>query len=124
MIFDKLLCNACNVDFPTCEDVIDLGADFGNAAAPHASYAVELENAATADVTVKVTCGDTATGTGTDLATVVVPAGSQIGSVPLGVIPKRYVAASVSESANGSATGKYTCGILWGVTSPVGVGLN
>ncbi len=122
MTFDQQALNADNVAYAagSLPDVIDLGGEFSLAVNPGANYAVKLSAAATAAVTVTVQAAtDSAMTSPKTVATFVIPIGAKYGYVPLGLIPARYLGATVA----GVFVGNITAGIVNGVQAPIGMGL-
>ena len=121
MKYDVQAANAIAADYAAGDlpKIIDTGASFSNTIYPNAQYGVSLDGLATADVTVTVSAGNNTDGTGKEeLFKVTVKEGSRLGYAPIPTIPGRYA------SAAGEYSGKITAGIVYGVASPMGVGLN
>ena len=116
MKYDVQAANAIAADYAAGDlpKIIDTGASFSNTIYPNAQYGVSL-------VTVTVSAGNNTDGTGKEeLFKVTVKEGSRLGYAPIPTIPGRYIFAS----AAGEYSGKITAGIVYGVASPMGVGLN
>lgn len=123
MKYDVQAANAIAADYAVgnLPKIIDTGASFSNTIYPNAQYGVSLDGLATADVTVTVSAGNNTNDTGKEeLFKVTVKKGSRLGYAPIPTIPGRYIFAS----AAGKYSGKITAGIVYGVASPMGVGLN
>ena len=111
MKYDVQAANAIAADYAAGDlpKIIDTGASFSNTLYPNAQYGVSLS------------AGNNTDGTGKEeLFKVTVKEGSRLGYAPIPTIPGRYIFAS----AAGEYSGKITAGIVYGVASPMGVGLN